>query len=95
MERSLDNGPVPITVNSWTIVEKGEAIFPPIEHLNVLSDAVKPSISNLLLHKIFKLGMEDDSSLVIAWPKGYDKKQLDNAVEGIKSLNLISEQTRT
>ena len=49
-----DNGPVPITVNSWTIVApRGKPIFLPIEHLNVLSDAVEtkyfqPSITQNL-----------------------------------------------
>ena len=85
-----DNGPVPITVNSWTIVApRGKPIFLPIEHLNVLSDAVEtkyfqPSITqNLQARHGRRFGFR-----VIAWPKGYDKKQLDNAMERHQVIEL-------
>ena len=85
-----DNGPVPITVNSWTIVApRGKPIFLPIEHLNVLSDAVEtkyfqPSITQNLQARH---GRRFEFR-VIAWPKGYDKKQLDNAMERHQVIEL-------
>ena len=85
-----DNGPVPITVNSWTIVApRGKPIFLPIEHLDVLSDAVEtkyfqPSITQNLQARH---GRRFEFR-VIAWPKGYDKKQLDNAMERHQVIEL-------
>lgn len=85
-----DNGPVPITVNSWTIVApRGKPIFLPIEHLNVLSDAVEtkyfqPSITQNLQGRHARRF----EFRVIAWPKGYDKKQLDNAIERHQVIEL-------
>ena len=85
-----DNGPVPITVNSWTIVApRGKPIFLPIEHLNVLSDAVEtkyfqPSITQNLQGRHARRF----EFRVIAWPKGYDKKQLDNAMERHQVIEL-------
>jgi len=85
-----DNGPVPITVNSWTIVApRGKPIFLPIEHLNVSSDAVEtkyfqPSITQNLQARH---GRRFEFR-VIAWPKGYDKKQLDNAMERHQVIEL-------
>ena len=85
-----DNGPVPITVNSWTIVApRGKPIFLPIEHLNVLSDAVEtkyfqPSITQNLQARH---GRRFEFR-VIAWPKGYDKKKLDNAMERHQVIEL-------
>ena len=89
-KEAWDNGPVPITVNSWTIVApRGKPIFLPIEHLNVLSDAVEtkyfqPSITQNLQARH---GRRFEFR-VIAWPKGYDKKQLDNAMERHQVIEL-------
>jgi hypothetical protein len=87
---SWNNHPVPVTVDAHTIiVPRGRPVLLPIQHVNALSDAVQTRYYQpSLMQKFVARHGRRFEFRVIRWPKGYNKAELENAVERHEVIEL-------
>jgi len=85
---SWELGPVPVTVNTWTIVvPRNQPVLLPISHFNALSDAVRTKyIQTDINEKLIPRSSRRFGIRAINWPKS--SEQVEKAQERYEVIEL-------
>lgn len=82
-------GPVPVTVDTWTIVvPRNKPVLLPIQHFNALSDTVRTRyLQPDPMSKLVGRSSRRFSLRAIRWPKNAEK-ELENSVERFEVIEI-------